>query len=1571
MLVTMISSLAFLLFCGNIALTLGNAQTLPKGKTQTLRVHINTTSDSILMKFLRPSPNTKLEGFVLGYGSSSYPNQYIPLPAEGKSSEAEVEAEPKYLIVVRPAPTSSRRKTCSGKSRHRKPLQLVVGTLSPSSVFLSWGFLINPQHDWTLTSHCPNDRFYIVRYREKDKEKKWIFQLCPATETVVENLKPNTIYEFGVKDNMEGGIWSKIFNHKTVLGTKSKGNGKIQSTFSQIHTAPPYIAKKLIPITVIKQVIQNVTHRASSKSPDRTSLGGAILVHLIVPGLNETNLKLPSSIMLDISQAVKSQLANESLALPAESKTPEVEKIPAQTVTTETIPGPAGSDVPEIREAAPTPSESSLEISQPLLTPKAEFPLSTLDPNSIPEFPQVKTSPPPEKPKGTLASDEMPWITTTPKMSEPPKYLHPKSALPDLTYVTSSPPPSEIAEGTEAEPATSESILKSAPPNASGALERPRATLASKATPFVLHKLRTSASPEIQQTTSAPRPTTSIPTTLKPKRTHPKAPQRKPAEKPRVLETTTSKISQSPRLPGTTLAPSTTQFISSKPKISLSPEVSQPNTALSSTTSESAPKPKATSIDFEGPHTTSGPSETEYFTPKPKPLTTPKIPLTKTVPKETPPVLPKPEPSLSSEVPQITPALGPEREGTATSVTIASKMTKRPRHPRPHLQPRPKLKTTRSPEATKTKPGLEPITYKAESSKAKIAPKSTKRPRLHPKPKTTATPEASQIKPVHKPVPLRTEAPTITIAPKPAKSSPHPRPKPTSASSPEALKTKPVSKSAIIQTEVAVTTIVAERVTVRTEPPATTIALKTIKPRHKRPKTTKMTPIPGVALTTPVPAVVFEPSTLRPETPVTTLAPKATKRTHPPRPKPKTTPSPGVPHAKPAFVEENSILPGSTTSPSPEMPKTKHVILQHISTEVELPKAEIAPKPLKPKRPFPPKRKTTPSPDASLSRPVSGVALEPISFSPESPKTMLVLEPTGSVTEPTTTTIAPKKTPRVPPKSKTPPSSVTPQTKPAQKVIKIEPSRTTTMAPEEKRVPSQPKSDLRPDVPHITNVPKDVHIPYKPRPDVSQTKPAPVGTRVIPPRPQTSSQDMFSTTQAEATQSTREPVTTKTPRTLARTKSTQAPRKTHLPPGRPRLPDKPQIRPGDKQPGPVDFGKPSSASRNTSLDSSDPEKKLALPPGNHRPPLPPARPTPPRRRPLPPNNMTGKPGSTGVILPPRVTSAPVKMDIKSTGASAPEEIETQKRQPTASASNAEFGNSTDSSSSPTSQTDFQGKQRFTAPHVRYIPKPEDVPCSITDTLSRFPKEEGPKENATSPPQNSPTNLTVFTVEGCSSFVILDWEKAQNDTVTEYEVISKENGSPAGKGKTIQTTDQTHSTVENLKPNTSYEFQVKPINPLGEGPASNTVAFSTESADPRVSEQISVGKDAIWTEIPFNSDSFSECKGKQYVKRTWYKKFVGVQLCNSLRYKIYLSDSLTGKFYNIGDQRGHGEDHCQFVDSFLDGRTGQQLTPDQLPIKEGYFRAVRQEPVQFGEIGGQTHINYVQWYECGTTIPGKW
>ncbi|XP_058478901.1 target of Nesh-SH3 isoform X5 [Solea solea] len=288
---------------------------------------------------------------------------------------------------------------------------------------------------------------------------------------------------------------------------------------------------------------------------------------------------------------------------------------------------------------------------------------------------------------------------------------------------------------------------------------------------------------------------------------------------------------------------------------------------------------------------------------------------------------------------------------------------------------------------------------------------------------------------------------------------------------------------------------------------------------------------------------------------------------------------------------------------------------------------------------------------------------------------------------------------------------------------------------------------------------------------------------------------------------------------------------------------------------------------------------------------------------------------------------------------------------------------------PTSDVDITGKKRFIGPHVTYkTGKTAEEPCSITSSLAYFPDEEGNDLNVTGPPRIPPTNLTVVTVEGCPYFVILNWTKTDNET-REYEVESTTKG-PNGEEVSIQTTNQTHTAVENLQPESSYEFKVTPKNELGTGPSTDPVSFNTESADPRVSEYVP-GKDAIWTQFPFKSDAYSECNGKQFVKRTWYRKFVGIQLCNSLRYKIYLSASLNGKFFNIGDQTGHGEDHCQFVDSFLDGRTGTQMFADQLPSRLGYFRAMRQEPVHFGEIGGKSHVTYVGWYECGTPIPGRW
>ncbi|XP_043449955.1 target of Nesh-SH3 isoform X38 [Prionailurus bengalensis] len=1545
----MLSSLGCLLLCGSIALALGNAQKLPKGKRPNLKVHINTTSDSILLKFLRPNPNVKLEGFLLGYGSNLSPNQYFPLPAEGKHTEAVVDAEPKYLIVVRPAPPPSQKKSCSGKARSRKPLQLVVGTLSPSSVFLSWGFLINPHHDWTLPSHCPNDRYYTIRYREKDKEKKWVFQLCPATETIVENLKPNTVYEFGVKDNVEGGIWSKIFNHKTIVGSKSKVNGKIQSTYDQAHTVPAYVPRKLIPITVIKQVIQNVTHRASTKSPDKTPFGGTILVHLIIPGLNETTVKLPTSIMLEISDAIKTQLAkNETLALPAESKTPEVEKIPARpvTVTPESVPRttkPTVSSALDFSEKTLVLSERTPETLQTILIPRFELSLSTLAPKRLPEFPQAKTPFPFEKPGGTLASIEKPWIVPTSKIYEDSKPLPPQTATYD---VFSSPTTSDEPDISEPHTETSDPFLDSVPPKTSRTLEQPRATLAPSETPFVPQKLEIFTSPEMPPTTPATQQTTSIPSTPK-RRIRPKKPRTKPERttSPGII---TSKIPKSPEPTWTTLAPSKTQFISLKPKIPLIPEA----------------------IDTK---------------PAPEPQTLP--------------------PSQST--------IGPETPETKPSTTLASPKTKRPgRRPRP--------KTTPSPDVPKSKPALEPATVQPELLVPTVASKPSKRP------KTTHRPDAPQIQPDSKP-------PKQLL------------PKPQTTEQPDMPPTKPVFDPATFETEAPSTTIVPatdlEPVTLRTEAPRTTLAPKTTqrtrtrrpRPKHKttqspavsqtklatttkrprrpRPKT-KTTPHPEVPQTKLVPTTVFEPVFLRTEAPGTTLAPKVPHQTHPPHPKLKTTRSPEALDTElvPAIIFE-PVTPMKETPGTTFVPVTD---LEPVTVRTETSGTTLATKmSQRPRRPRP-RPKTTPSSQVPQTKSASKTTQQTRHPRPR-PKTTPSLEVSQSKPAPKTaqrtrrprprpkttsspeapqTKRAPKQIPRASPKPKTSPRPRIPQTQPARKVPQ--------------RVTSKPKTSPSPEVSYTPPVPRDVVLPPKPDPEVSQREPVlqPVTFRIDPPEttiapletrgspfipmisPSTSQEELQSTL-AETEQSTQEFFTTKIPPTTELTRTTQAPHRLYTTPVRPRTSEKAHIRPalnktttrpsrlkpsGTPKGNGMGAGvkqapKPSGAGKDVSVDSTHITKKPAPIPGTRRPPLPP-RPVPPRRKPLPPNNVTGKPGSAGIISSGRVTSPPLTATFRPTEAPS-EKTETDEKQPTVPASGEDLGNVTDFSSSPTRETDPLGKPRFKGPHVRYIQKPDNRPCSITDSVKRFPKEDATEGNATSPPQNPPTNLTVVTVEGCPSFVILDWEKPLNDTVTEYEVISRENGSFSGKNKSIQITNQTFSTVENLKPDTSYEFQVKPKNPLGEGPASNTVAFSTESADPRVSEPVSAGRDAIWTERPFNSDSYSECKGKQYVKRTWYKKFVGVQLCNSLRYKIYLSDSLTGKFYNIGDQRGHGEDHCQFVDSFLDGRTGQQLTSDQLPTKEGYFRAVRQEPVQFGEIGGHTQINYVQWYECGTTIPGKW
>ncbi|NWT93421.1 TARSH protein, partial [Urocynchramus pylzowi] len=823
-----------------------------------------------------------------------------------------------------------------------------------------------------------------------------------------------------------------------------------------------------------------------------------------------------------------------------------------------------------------------------------------------------------------------------------------------------------------------------------------------------------------------------------------------------------------------------------------------------------------------------------------------------------------------------------------------------------------------------------------------LAPKEI--PLIPSKPKPSATPEVQHVKPAPKPPLLEpktsetVEQPKATLAPKEAKlttSASKPRPsarpqKPRTKPAPKVTQRVPSKPKTSPKPHIPQAKDVLESITLRTDQLKPTIVPRGPQYVPSKPRTS---PSPEVPRTRPGLELKKTKEKLK-----ATIASKDTY--HRPS-KPKTSPSPRVPPTRASPKESGRVPSKPRASPSPDVPHTKPALKepQHI--------------------PFRPR--ATPIPDAPYRKP------EILPTFDGRDTTMIPRIP-----ERTKATFAPTEKQFIHTKRKTTERPRMPYTKPAIRLTTPQPiitkSSTTTghsratMAPKETLlIPSKSKTSVGPEVPQTKPAPRATHLGSINLVTVhvvdgSKITLVPNETYHISPRPkigQATEIPWYHT----APHKTR--LTSARPQPLDKSQTRPAFSKTTLAPARTKAPGLPKWI----VPTTDDLYTPEATVRPIDMDVKRPPEyvdtwqkpiSVTIPPGPQHPPIPPARPTQMRRKPLPPNTVTGKPGSPA----------------KPAGPTPPVRTGTLYKTPTAFATPEYYVDATIFSSSPTSETDSSGKPRYQAPHVKYMKKDDDVPCSITSSLEHFPQEEvGSKEEPTRPPQNPPTNLTVVTVEGCPSFVILDWEKPDNDTVTEYEVVSTENGGSDGeKEKSIITTNQTHSTVENLKPDTSYEFHVKPRNPLGEGPSSNVVAFSTESADPRVSEPISMGKDAIWTEIPFNSDTYSECKGKQYVKRTWYKKFVGVQLCNSLRYKIYLSDSLTGKFYNIGDQRGHGEDHCQFVDSFLDGRTGQQ---EDLPVKDGFFRAVRQEPVKFGKIGGETQINYVRWYECGTSIPGKW
>ncbi|KAM9342280.1 uncharacterized protein abi3bpa [Pholidichthys leucotaenia] len=1455
-----ILTLLFVALISGIALS---GPSLSRVRRQNMKVRISTTGDTIVMKFLRPSADTKLEGYILGYGSSMFSKQFIKLPENGRPYEIEFDAEPKYLIAVQPIPSNEVKKHCTGKVELEKPLHLVIGSVTPTSVLLSWGTLLKTPYEGNIMNDCLEDGHYTVRFREKNR--KWNYQTCPTSETVIDNLKPNMLYEFGVQANSKDGTgtWSRPVVHNiSTSGIEEKVVRKIfQRPINPVkpltqgpHSIPlyphtvlhnrtrgqPHLSRTIVPHTTLATT--TTTKKESLPTPGPTHpvikkqpIGG------VRGGFSRPVLPL-------FPQPPLTPKLHPPLHIPPTIASPPLPKAKVESHGRHELPQPNSKFQPQYqpkKQPVPQPQQPQLKpkvrgqfLPKPPVQPEPQ-PLTTFQPMFETKT-QLYTTSQPRQIQPHLCPTSQPslQIQSQPKhqaISQGIDNMDPKSKFPlkQKTHKSVLQPQSTSQNKHQAQSETLESYRQVQPqptslPHHITTQLAPQLHTESPIHPQTQPQLKTSTQPQAVSTKQLPKPV--IPLQPNPK-AHP-YPEKK-------------------------LKPHHPAIKKKQPKTEKSP---QPTSLPHHITTQLTPQ-----LHTESPiH-----PQTQ---PQLKTSTQPQAVSTKQIPKPVIPLQPNPkahlypekklkphQPAIKKKQPKTEQSPQPTSLPHHITTQLAPQLhTESPIHP----QTQPQLKTSTQPQAVSTKQLPKPVIPLQPNPKAHPYPEKKLKPH-HPaikkkKPKTEKSPQPTSL-PHHI---------TTLLAPQLHTESPiHPQTQPQlkTSTQPQAVSTKQLPKRVI---------------PLQPNPKAHLYPEKKLKLHHpaikkKQPKTEKSP----------------QPTSL-PHHITTQLAPQL----H--------TESPIHPQTQPQLK----------TSTQPQAVSTKQIPKRVIPLQPN-PKAHLYPeKKLKPHHPAIKKKQPKTEKSPQLKKPPkSRISVKQPKIQPRPQSHVTLARPDSS--------------PRPTPKAQPLPEPLQPH------------------------FPSKPQPKPHPGLhPHTKAVPTAPSPPEEgkpiPRPALATTKKAGsydhgVG---IPRSP--------------IAEVPRSPISSSFP--TAGRNATQTRSQVALPSINHGVGAFPPSKTGTSSHSPSKLGASGEHHRGSALPRPmvwSKEKPVLRPavPGNKRP------------------NLVGKPSAHD--KPMDLKQGEKESILKPFAFVTPKPKQERRPQTTTTAlplNSSRFDisdNSSTFSPVPASEVDATGKKRFVAPHVIYkTDKKPDEPCSITTSLSYFPNEEGSDQNVTGPPRLPPSNVTVITVEGCPSFVILDWKKSDNET-REYEVVSTTTG-PTGQKTSVLTTNQTHTAVENLTPESSYEFKVTPMNEMGAGPSSEPVTFSTESADPRVSEHVS-GKDAIWTQFPFKTDAYSECNGKQYVKRTWYRKFVGIQLCNSLRYKIYLSDSLNGKFYNIGDQTGYGEDHCQFVDSFLNGRTGAQMSADQLPSRPGFFRALRQEPVHFGEIGGKSHVTYVGWYECGTPIPGKW
>lgn len=127
----------------------------------------------------------------------------------------------------------------------------------------------------------------------------------------------------------------------------------------------------------------------------------------------------------------------------------------------------------------------------------------------------------------------------------------------------------------------------------------------------------------------------------------------------------------------------------------------------------------------------------------------------------------------------------------------------------------------------------------------------------------------------------------------------------------------------------------------------------------------------------------------------------------------------------------------------------------------------------------------------------------------------------------------------------------------------------------------------------------------------------------------------------------------------------------------------------------------------------------------------------------------------------------------------------------------------------------------------------------------------------------------------------------------------------------------------------------------------------------------------WTAVNFittGTNITNDCGGgDEYVKRSDFNPylFVGAMLCNANRYKLFLSFSAGGLYYEIGDTNRWGQDHCELIGGTETTAIGPYS--DTGSGEAGFFRGYLREDFKF-ETPTAFNAWRTPWYECGISIP---